>query len=390
MTVPVIVCIDNEKIVLDSLKKQLRVKFNTSIDIETAQNGEEALGLIRKLLYERRQIPVVVCDYLMPSMKGDLLLTKIKSLSPSSSCILLSGQTSLDTIKNIVNKGIIKKYIQKPWDVNYLLSTIESIIEKYNEETTYNTLNSVKASSQGVNNTFTDSFSHDEFEVSELEYIKSYIKRASEKINYALGTVCNNVESIKQITNKLPIKDPETENEVNKFYIETSKSLDSILNEFLLKRGFPQDSVNSKETDDKVVIYECISNLMERVSNIEKRITLSNEKIAVWKDDDMFVFNIKDIVCLTSENRFSIALTNNDKYKIKETLDSLESRLKGFNFFRCHRCYLVNINHIIKITPWIGSNSYVAKLKGLDIDVPISRSKIKEMKTILGVESQNK
>ena len=105
------------------------------------------------------------------------------------------------------------------------------------------------------------------------------------------------------------------------------------------------------------------------------------------KDENVCI-KIHDIVYFTSGKRCAVAVTNNDQYTIRETLDFLENQLKDSNFFRCHRCYLVNINHIIKLSPWLGSNSYIAKLKGLDDDIPVSKAKFKKLKELLGLESK--
>ena len=76
MGIPVVLCVDDEKIVLDSLKKQLEAKFNYAFQVETAESGEEALELIEELISEDTEIPVVICDYIMPHMKGNVCLKR--------------------------------------------------------------------------------------------------------------------------------------------------------------------------------------------------------------------------------------------------------------------------------------------------------------------------
>lgn len=370
MGIPVVLCVDDEKIVLDSLKKQLEVKFNYAFQVETAESGEEALELIEELMSEGKEIPVVICDYLMPHMKGNVLFKKIKEISPSTSCILLTGQATLDAVKDMVNSGVINKFIQKPWDIDLLSSLIEDIFHK----------NASDTNNESCNN-------------SEISSIKSYIKNACEKINSALMTIQQNIEAIKKVSKELPVDDLNTSTTVNDFYSKTSKVLDNILSEFLLiqknHKVFPErGSGSDTDNDDMEFIYDCISNLMERVSNIEKKLSLCNEKIIAWKNEEMFILNIHDIVYFTSGKRCAVAVTNNDQYTVKETLDFLEDQLKDSNFFRCHRCYIVNINHIIKLTPWFGSTSYVAKLKGLEGDIPVSKAKFRKLKELLGLESK--
>ncbi len=74
---PVIVCVDDEKIVLDSLRKELRTAFNNEIIVEIAESGDEALELIREHNLEGNDVPIIVCDYIMPGMKGDELLIEV-------------------------------------------------------------------------------------------------------------------------------------------------------------------------------------------------------------------------------------------------------------------------------------------------------------------------
>src|SRR5690606_31023262 len=129
-------------------------------------------------------IPVVICDYLMPHMKGNVLFKKIKEFSPSTSCILLTGQATLDAVKDMVNSGVIKKFIQKPWDIDLLSSSIEDILRK-------------NKNNEACNN-------------SEISSIKSYIKNACEKINSALVTIQQNFETIKKASKELPPEDSNT------------------------------------------------------------------------------------------------------------------------------------------------------------------------------------
>ena len=50
MSKPVILCVDDEKVVLDSLKTQLKNFLSHSCKVEIAESGEEALELIEDML----------------------------------------------------------------------------------------------------------------------------------------------------------------------------------------------------------------------------------------------------------------------------------------------------------------------------------------------------
>jgi hypothetical protein len=52
------------------------------------------------------------------------------------------------------------------------------------------------------------------------------------------------------------------------------------------------------------------------------------------------------------------------------------------HFFRCHRSFCVNLNKIREIEPWF-NNTYILRLKDLDFEVPVSRSKVKEFRQLM-------
>ncbi len=52
MKKPVILCIDDENIVLNALTEQLQQRLEHFYDVETAESGEEALELISEFIKE--------------------------------------------------------------------------------------------------------------------------------------------------------------------------------------------------------------------------------------------------------------------------------------------------------------------------------------------------
>jgi putative nucleotidyltransferase with HDIG domain len=127
----VIICVDDEKIILDTLKEQLKSEFADSIQIETAESGEEALELIKELNNEKVEIPLVIADQLMPRLKGDELLIKIHQIIPKTLKILLTGQATTDDLGHIINNLNLYRYITKPWEENDLILTVKEAIKSY-------------------------------------------------------------------------------------------------------------------------------------------------------------------------------------------------------------------------------------------------------------------
>ena len=134
MARPVILCVDDERIILSSLKAQLHNNLSADFQIEVAESAEEALEIIQELITEKIEIPVVIADQIMPGMKGDELLTKIKALSPQSLTIMLTGQASADAVGKAVNKAGLFRYLSKPWDEDDLILTIQSALDSYTHQ----------------------------------------------------------------------------------------------------------------------------------------------------------------------------------------------------------------------------------------------------------------
>ncbi|GAL77346.1 response regulator [Algibacter lectus] len=92
----VIFCVDDEKIVLNSLKTELKNAFGNKYIIETAESGTEALEAIENLMSLGYKIQVVIADYAMPVMKGDEFLMNLHSKSSETLNILLTGQATIE------------------------------------------------------------------------------------------------------------------------------------------------------------------------------------------------------------------------------------------------------------------------------------------------------
>ncbi|GAK57052.1 sensory transduction histidine kinase [Candidatus Vecturithrix granuli] len=131
MKKPVILCVDDEKNILDSLKKQLKLYVGNAYNIETAESGEEALELVQELREDSVELPVVIADHIMPGMKGDELLIAIHRQLPKTLTIMLTGQANADAVGNAINSANLYRYIAKPWSQKDLTLTVEKAIQSY-------------------------------------------------------------------------------------------------------------------------------------------------------------------------------------------------------------------------------------------------------------------
>jgi adenylate cyclase len=131
MKKPVIICVDDEQTILDSLEIDLLKAFEDKYLIETAQSGEEALELLSELLAEQYEVPLVISDQIMPNMKGDELLRSVHAISPNTLKIMLTGQADLEAVANAINYAKLYRYIPKPWQCDDLKLTATEAIYRY-------------------------------------------------------------------------------------------------------------------------------------------------------------------------------------------------------------------------------------------------------------------
>lgn len=128
---PIILCVDDEIMVLKSLEKELRHNLGNDYLIETAESADEAIEVFSELIEDDYDVPLVISDYIMPGIKGDELLQNIYKISPNTLTVMLTGQASIEGISNAVNNANLYRYIAKPWVQHDLLLTISKAIKSY-------------------------------------------------------------------------------------------------------------------------------------------------------------------------------------------------------------------------------------------------------------------
>ena len=129
-----ILCVDDEALVLTSLRDQLVRYFGSQQRIELAESGEEALEVIEELKTEGFELPIIITDQIMPGMKGDELLTAVHERYPKALKIFLTGQADAQAVGNAVNRANLYRYLSKPWDEEDLRLTVGTALQSYDQE----------------------------------------------------------------------------------------------------------------------------------------------------------------------------------------------------------------------------------------------------------------
>jgi adenylate cyclase len=121
----VIICVDDEKGILDGLVQQLSRNFSENFLLEFAQSGSEAIELIEELMFENFQISLLITDQMMPGMSGSELISVVQEISPNTKCILLTGYIQSEIIKDLPQQNLLG-CMPKPWERDSLIELIRS------------------------------------------------------------------------------------------------------------------------------------------------------------------------------------------------------------------------------------------------------------------------
>lgn len=125
--------------------------------------------------------------------------------------------------------------------------------------------------------------------------------------------------------------------------------------------------------------------LPSKLSKIRKMYEKGFSKIiAVEEEGKIILLNPPDIIMFTPRGHGAVIHTRQKTYNTKQSMNYWEERLAEFNFFRCHKSYLVNFDKIEKILPMF-NNTYLLKIQNYPSEVPVSRNKAKELNQILGL-----
>lgn len=121
---PVILCVDDERVVLLSLTNQIRNYFEDRFLIETAENTEEAWDVIREMHEQNLEIKFIISDWLMPIDKGDKFLIDVFQRYPHIVMIMLSGHADEEAVLRAQKYANLACFIRKPWEKDELIREI--------------------------------------------------------------------------------------------------------------------------------------------------------------------------------------------------------------------------------------------------------------------------
>ncbi|MBN1626365.1 MAG: response regulator [Deltaproteobacteria bacterium] len=116
-----ILVVDDDQMVLDSLKALLKIK---GYETDTTNSAQEALKLINRNIFD-----LVLLDVMMPEMTGFELLDSLDRESLDTMFMIMTGDTSMDFAIEALRK-MANDYIRKPFEPEELLVRVEMVLKQ--------------------------------------------------------------------------------------------------------------------------------------------------------------------------------------------------------------------------------------------------------------------
>lgn len=122
-TKPMVVVVDDEEMVVTSLKALLELDGEFEVFGFTDPSVAESFLI-------SNPVDAVISDYRMPSMSGLELLKRLKATRPEASRILLTSHADASSAIEAINEVALFQYLEKPWDNEQLLLATRSGVER--------------------------------------------------------------------------------------------------------------------------------------------------------------------------------------------------------------------------------------------------------------------
>jgi DNA-binding NtrC family response regulator len=115
-----ILVIDDDPLMLDLARYHLQT---SGYDVAIAETAEEGLRLIQE-----QPTDLALTDLFLPDVNGITLVEQLRTASPSTVIIMITGHGSVSTAVDAMKAGAFS-FIEKPVDFEHLLATVEKALE---------------------------------------------------------------------------------------------------------------------------------------------------------------------------------------------------------------------------------------------------------------------
>jgi DNA-binding NtrC family response regulator len=122
-----ILVVDDDKDFLEITVEILRINGLNPI---AASGAARALEIYRKL---KNEIVLVILDMMMPEVDGVETFRLLRAINPDVKVIVCSGYSIDESARTVINDGAVG-FLQKPFEISTLLSTISDVLTRLKQQ----------------------------------------------------------------------------------------------------------------------------------------------------------------------------------------------------------------------------------------------------------------
>ena len=108
-----------------------------------------------------------------------------------------------------------------------------------------------------------------------------------------------------------------------------------------------------------------------------------SDKLMIKGKEQIAFVDKKEIIFIERSDNATKIVTEDESYKTSAALGTIEEKLNGTEFMRCHKSYIINLSKITKIEPY-GRWTYIVKFKGTSETALMTAQNYEEIKKIFG------
>lgn len=155
--------------------------------------------------------------------------------------------------------------------------------------------------------------------------------------------------------------------------------------DYLLK---PFDAIRLGKAIEKIKRHlaagERVEDKIDRVLQLlDQRRGAAAAKIAVRMSGRQYLLDPQEIVFAKIEDGvISVATRQWEGHAAHRTIEELQAALDGGKFWRAHRSYLVNLDHVKEVVPWFNSSYQLRMNDRKQSEIPVSRSQSRHLREL--------
>jgi len=119
---PTVLAVDDEAEIIESLRRALRGEAYRFLGTTSPQEARDIL--------DRGEADLVIIDIDMPVINGLELAAHVQRTRPETIRILLTGDASLESAVDAINRGEVHRYFTKPWRNEALRQSIREALAR--------------------------------------------------------------------------------------------------------------------------------------------------------------------------------------------------------------------------------------------------------------------